>query len=155
MRWVCMRAKLGSMRVRSKAPKAKPKTSARQANLRLRLRVHFDKSAFRSRAIPAVIYLSGCGSVDDGVNRITQKAVIERFKSKGVATLIVDPFPARRNARPVRRSRRPSKGDEGPPSISCATAMTRWRQRKYSRRYAILMESIYPCTAIHSARLGL
>jgi dienelactone hydrolase len=82
--------------------------------LRLRLRVHFDKSAFRSRAIPAVIYLSGCGSVDDGVNRITQKAVIERFKSKGVATLIVDPFPARRNARPVRRSRQPAKATKGP-----------------------------------------
>jgi dienelactone hydrolase len=44
---------------------------------------------------PAVVYLSGCGGIDNGADRVMQKAVIERFKSKGVATLIVDPFTPR------------------------------------------------------------
>jgi len=44
---------------------------------------------------PAVIYMSGCGGIDNGADRVMQKAVIERYKSNGVATLIVDPFTPR------------------------------------------------------------
>jgi dienelactone hydrolase len=44
---------------------------------------------------PAAIYLSGCGGIDNWADRVMQKAVIERFKSKGVATLILDPFTPR------------------------------------------------------------
>jgi dienelactone hydrolase len=44
---------------------------------------------------PAIIYLSGCGGIDNGADRVMQKAVIEHYKSMGVATLIVDPFTPR------------------------------------------------------------
>jgi dienelactone hydrolase len=39
--------------------------------------------------------MSGCGGVDNGADRAMQKAVIEHYKSKDVATLIVDPFTPR------------------------------------------------------------
>ena len=44
---------------------------------------------------PAVIYLSGCGGIDNGADRVMQKDVIEHYKSKGIATLILDPFTPR------------------------------------------------------------
>lgn len=44
---------------------------------------------------PVVVYMSGCGGVDNGADRAMQKAVIEHYKSKDVATLIVDPFTPR------------------------------------------------------------
>jgi dienelactone hydrolase len=46
-------------------------------------------------AFPVVIYLSGCGGIDNGADRVMQKAVIDHYKSKGIATLIVDPFTPR------------------------------------------------------------
>jgi dienelactone hydrolase len=44
---------------------------------------------------PAVVYISGCGGIDDSPNRGQQKLVIEHLLSKGVATLIIDPFTPR------------------------------------------------------------
>ncbi len=45
---------------------------------------------------PAVIYLSGCGGLaDDPSEGLQEKAVIDRMRAKGVATLIVDPFTPR------------------------------------------------------------
>ena len=44
---------------------------------------------------PVVVYLSGCGGVDNGADRAMQKVVVDRYKSKGIATLIVDPFTPR------------------------------------------------------------
>ncbi|HEY2534848.1 MAG TPA: dienelactone hydrolase family protein [Xanthobacteraceae bacterium] len=44
---------------------------------------------------PAIIYMSGCGGVDTPPNRAQQKAAVDHLLSKGVATLIVDPFTPR------------------------------------------------------------
>jgi len=44
---------------------------------------------------PAVVYMSGCGGIDNPADRAQQKAVIDHLLSKGVATLIVDPFTSR------------------------------------------------------------
>jgi dienelactone hydrolase len=44
---------------------------------------------------PVVVYLSGCQGVDIGADRTIQKTVIEHYKSKEVAILIVDPFTPR------------------------------------------------------------
>src|SRR5271170_3895617 len=44
---------------------------------------------------PAVVYMSGCGGIDNPADRAQQKAAIEHLQSKGVAILIVDPFTPR------------------------------------------------------------
>lgn len=44
---------------------------------------------------PAVVYMSGCGGIDNPADRAQQKVVIDRYLAKGVATLVVDPFTAR------------------------------------------------------------
>ena len=44
---------------------------------------------------PLVIYMSGCAGVDIPPDRAMQKTLIEHLRSKGIATLIVDPFTAR------------------------------------------------------------
>jgi dienelactone hydrolase len=47
------------------------------------------------RPFPAVVYVSGCAGIDSPANRSQQKAVIDHLLSKGVATLIIDPFTPR------------------------------------------------------------
>jgi dienelactone hydrolase len=44
---------------------------------------------------PIVIYMSGCAGIDIPPDRAMQKALIDHLRSKGVATLIVDPFTVR------------------------------------------------------------
>jgi dienelactone hydrolase len=44
---------------------------------------------------PAIVYLSGCGGLNDPDDRVQQKAAIDHLLSKGVATLVVDPFTPR------------------------------------------------------------
>ena len=44
---------------------------------------------------PAVVYMSGCDGVDTPAARALQKALVDHLQSKGVATLIVDPFTPR------------------------------------------------------------
>jgi len=44
---------------------------------------------------PAVVYVSGCGGLNDPADRAQQKVAIDHLLSKGVATLIIDPFTAR------------------------------------------------------------
>jgi dienelactone hydrolase len=41
---------------------------------------------------PAVLYMAPCGGIDSRVHRAMQKAVIDHLLSKGIATLIIDPF---------------------------------------------------------------
>jgi dienelactone hydrolase len=48
---------------------------------------------------PAVIYMPGCNGVDTPVARDWQKTFINHLQSKGVATLIVDPFTPRGQSR--------------------------------------------------------
>jgi dienelactone hydrolase len=43
----------------------------------------------------AIIYMSGCGGIDAPPNRAQQKASVDHLLSKGIATLIVDPFTPR------------------------------------------------------------
>jgi dienelactone hydrolase len=44
---------------------------------------------------PAVVYVSGCGGLNNPADRAQQKVAIDHLLSKGVATLIIDPFTAR------------------------------------------------------------
>ena len=44
---------------------------------------------------PAVVYLSGCGGLNNPAESAQNKGVVDHLLSKGVATLIVDPFSAR------------------------------------------------------------
>ncbi len=44
---------------------------------------------------PIVIYMSGCAGIDIPPDRAMQKVLIDHLQSKGVATLIVDPFTVR------------------------------------------------------------
>ena len=44
---------------------------------------------------PAVVYMSGCGGLNYPADRVQQKAAIDHLLSKGVATLVVDPFTPR------------------------------------------------------------
>jgi dienelactone hydrolase len=45
---------------------------------------------------PAIVYMSGCGGLNNNPSEMSQeKAVIDEMASKGIATLIVDPFTAR------------------------------------------------------------
>jgi dienelactone hydrolase len=44
---------------------------------------------------PAVVYVGGCGGIDGPPSRAQQKAAIDHLLSKGVATLIIDPFTPR------------------------------------------------------------
>lgn len=44
---------------------------------------------------PAVIYLGGCAAVNSPPNRAQQKTMVDHLLSKGMATLIVDPFTPR------------------------------------------------------------
>jgi dienelactone hydrolase len=44
---------------------------------------------------PAVIFMPGCGGVDSPPARASQKTLTDHLQSKGVATLIVDPFTPR------------------------------------------------------------
>jgi dienelactone hydrolase len=48
-----------------------------------------------SGPFPAVVYMSGCGGIDNPADRAQQKSVIDHYLSKGVATLVVDPFTPR------------------------------------------------------------
>lgn len=48
-----------------------------------------------SGPFPAVVYTSGCGGINSPPNRAQQKAVVDHLLSKGVATLIIDPFTPR------------------------------------------------------------
>jgi dienelactone hydrolase len=44
---------------------------------------------------PGVIYMSGCGGLNYPADRVQQKVAIDHLLSKGVATLVVDPFTPR------------------------------------------------------------
>src|SRR5450759_3629202 len=44
---------------------------------------------------PAVIYMGGCSGIDSPPQRAQQAATVDHLLSKGVATLIVDPFTSR------------------------------------------------------------
>jgi len=44
---------------------------------------------------PAVLYVSGCGGINYPADRAQQKAAIDHLLSKGVATLVIDPFTPR------------------------------------------------------------
>jgi dienelactone hydrolase len=44
---------------------------------------------------PAVVYVSGCSGINSPFGRAQQKAAIDHLLSKGVATLIIDPFTPR------------------------------------------------------------
>jgi dienelactone hydrolase len=44
---------------------------------------------------PAVVYMTGCAGLDSGPDRALQKSVVEHLRSKGFATLVVDPFTPR------------------------------------------------------------
>jgi dienelactone hydrolase len=50
---------------------------------------------------PAVIYMSGCGGLNYPADRVQQKAAIDHLLSKGVATLVVDPFTPRNEPKGV------------------------------------------------------
>ena len=64
---------------------------------------------------PVVVYLSGCGGIDNEADRVMQKAVIEHNKSKGIATLIVDPFTPRGEMQGVCADLAdPAKASKGP-----------------------------------------
>jgi dienelactone hydrolase len=54
-----------------------------------------------ARPFPAVVYMSGCGGVDSPPNRAQQKAVVDHLLSRGIATLIVDPFTPRNEPKGV------------------------------------------------------
>ncbi len=64
---------------------------------------------------PVVVYLSGCAGLDNEADRAMQKAAIEHYKSKGVATLIVDPFTPRGEMQGVCADLAdPAKASKGP-----------------------------------------
>jgi dienelactone hydrolase len=44
---------------------------------------------------PAVNYMPGCAGLDFGPDRALQKSVIDHMRSKGFATLVIDPFTPR------------------------------------------------------------
>jgi dienelactone hydrolase len=48
-----------------------------------------------SGPFPAVVYVSGCGGIDNPADRSQQKLVIDHFLAKGIATLVLDPFTPR------------------------------------------------------------
>ena len=44
---------------------------------------------------PGVVFMTGCGGLNDTVETAMEKAVIDHLLAKGVATLLVDPFTPR------------------------------------------------------------
>jgi dienelactone hydrolase len=44
---------------------------------------------------PAVVYMSGCGGLENLPEKALEKTVIDHLRARGVATLIVDPFTPR------------------------------------------------------------
>jgi len=44
---------------------------------------------------PGVVFMTGCGGLNEGVETAMEKTVIDHLLAKGVATLLVDPFTPR------------------------------------------------------------
>ena len=71
---------------------------------------------------PAVIYMSGCAGINSPLERAQHKATIDHLLSKGVATLIIDPFTPRNEPEGVCANLELEKNK--PLSISLEAAMT-------------------------------
>src|SRR5271166_3663517 len=50
---------------------------------------------------PAIVYMSGCGGLNNPPEMALEKSVIDHLLAKGVATLVVDPFTPRNEPRPT------------------------------------------------------
>jgi len=61
---------------------------------------------------PAVIYLSGSAGINSRLDRALQRALIDHLLSRGVATLIVDPFTPRNEPNGVSDKLNPSAGPQ-------------------------------------------